>query len=84
MANLTREKSNQYQLNAQDLLDNPLFETILKEMNRIASLKIYQKSLNIDDIFWGKICLYYTDILRKKVRDLAGGNVAKARDEGRM
>lgn len=80
--NLNEEQKSKYKLLAEDLLDNVLFDEILVEMRRVASVKMFNKSQVIDDIIFSKAMLYTVDILKKKVELLKLGDSNESRKIG--
>lgn len=70
--NLSEEKSRDFALQAQDYIQKTsLFNQLLTEADRVASIKMFRKSKSIDDIRFAKAMLYSTDVLRKKAKYLA-------------
>ena len=81
---IDENKASDLQIQAKDYLaKNSLFSTLLKEADRVASLKIFRKSLTINDIRFAKAMLYNNDILRKKVKLLAKKLPIQAQRVGR-
>lgn len=74
--NLNEEQKNRYRDLAIDLDDNVLFNDLLIEMQRVASFKMFNKSLVIDDIVFSKAMLLTIDVMRNKVKHLKNGDIA--------
>lgn len=72
LLNLNPDERNSLALQAQDYLhQDSLFNLLKTEMDRVATIKIYNKSQSIDDIIWAKIMLYTNDLWKKKIKRLA-------------
>ena len=48
-----------------------LLEILLNEMDNLAKQRIYINSISETEIMFGKVMLYTTDIIRKKIQQLS-------------
>ena len=56
---------------AKELQVNPMMEWLHKEMVQVACKKTFLDSKNLDDLLFGKACLYMEDIRQKKIDNVA-------------
>jgi hypothetical protein len=80
---LDQSKAKDYQNQANELKTIPLWKDVLIEMDRVACIKMFQKSKTIDDIIFSKAMLYTTGVLRRKVELLSEGLPNQSQREGR-
>lgn len=81
---LTEAQATNLQLQAQDYIHkDSLFLTLLKEADRVATIKMFRHSENLEDMRFARTILYTTDILRKKAQLLANKLPAQAQRVGR-
>ncbi len=81
---LSPERVNSLSTQADEyLLEGSLFKDLKVEMDRVASIKMFQKSETPDDIFAGKLMLYTNDLWEKKIKRLADKQVKNAQRVGR-
>ena len=84
LLNLDENKVTGLQLQAEDYIqESSLFYILLKEADRVATIKMFRKSENLEDIRFARTMLYCTDVLRKKAKLLADKLPAKAQRVGR-
>lgn len=68
---LTQAEINLLAEEAETLMQLSALRYILNEMEQLARKKIYEDSLNMDDVNGGKMMLYYSDVLKLKIKKLA-------------
>lgn len=68
---LNEEEADNLQREAEVLQNSNLINLLLKDMEYLAQQQMFNKSLSMDDIMFGKAILYTTDILKKKINNLA-------------
>lgn len=84
LVSLSPEKVNSLSIQAQDYWeDGSLFQILKTEMDRVASITIFQKSNSLDDILAGKMILYTNDLWAKKIKRLANELPNEAQRVGR-
>ena len=72
LKNLSPNEGDNLSLQAVDYLHkDSLFNTLKTEMDRVATIKIFQKSGSLEDIYWGKIMLYTNNLWAEKIKALA-------------
>ena len=67
---LSKEEQLKLKQAAKELQSNPMFEWLHKEMVQIACKKTFLDSKSMDDLLFGKACLYMEDIRQKKIDNL--------------
>ena len=84
LLSLEKNEASNLQLQATDyVLKDSLFNTLLTDADRVASIKMFRKSENLEDIRFARTMLYCTDVLRKKARHLANTQPELAQRVGR-
>ena len=77
--NLPNERKVDYQLMAETLLEDKLFQELLVELRRCASIKMFNHSQVIDDILFAKAMLYTIELMKNKLVLIKSGNFDGAR-----
>lgn len=47
-----------------------LYKLLMAELKYLATDRIYNKSQTIEDVTWGKLCLFITDAIKSRVNSL--------------
>lgn len=84
LKNLSQGKVSSLAIEARNYIHkDSLFNTLKTEMDRVASIHIFRKSDNLDDIMFGKAMLYTNDLWEKKIKRLANERPDEAQRIGR-
>jgi len=84
LVNLEKSQVDSLKLQAKDYLaKDSLFLVLMQELDRVGTIHLARKSLDMEDIRWAKAVLFTNDILKKKVKFLSEGMVEQARQIGR-
>ena len=82
--NIDDKQAIDLQLQAKDYIqEDSLFNTLLTEADTIAKGKMWRHGETTEDLRFGRIMLYNTDVLRKKVRLLSDKLPTQAQRVGR-
>lgn len=68
---ITREMQDQIQVEAEYIRNSITFGLIMDDMQYLAHQTMFEKSSKFDDMVFGKAMLYVTDVLKKKINNLA-------------
>lgn len=68
---LSKEEKHNLKIAARELQTNEAFKWLHKEMVQVACKKMFLESKSLDDLLFGKACLYMEDVRQRKIDNLA-------------